>query len=380
MNKKKIKDSKERTPKLSQEREMAEKVKKGKAEETKPEKKRRRKWKTILLSVVCVFLTLILLGVIFVAIVLDRMLGKVDRVTGTEETLSSSELHELLNPTVTRPPEYTGPAWNSDEITMPTEPAEIIDTNNKINILLIGQDRRGKSGRSLSDAMILCTINKETKTLTMTSFLRDTYVQIPGHRQNKLNIAYPVGGMELLDATLELNFGVVVDGNVEVDFTQFATIIDLFGGVDINLTSAEASHLNNNYYGWWLKEGVNHLDGKQALAYSRIRYIGTDFGRTNRQRIVLTALLEQFRNASVDQLISAISGVLDLVTTDMTDQQIIGYAMELAPILKDLKIVSQSIPVKDTYYFGDVSDRNIVDCIFIDFEANRKVLKDTIGD
>ncbi len=341
--------------------------------------KKKGRLKTVLLSVLCVILTLVLLAVVFAAVVLDRMLGKIDRVTGTQPTLSSSELHELLNPTETRPPEYTGPAYESDEITMPTEPAEIIDTNNKINILLIGQDRRGKTGRSLSDAMILCTINKETKTLTMTSFLRDTYVQIPGHSQNKLNIAYPVGGMELLDATLELNFGVVVDGNVEVDFTQFATIIDSFGGVDIELTGAEAAHMNSEN-GWWLKAGVNHLDGKQALAYSRIRYIGTDFGRTNRQRIVLTALIDQFRNSSVDQLVSAISSVLDLVTTDMTDQEIIAYAIELAPMLKDLKIVSQSIPVADSYYFGDVSDRNIVDCIFIDFETNRKVLQDTLGD
>ena len=336
-------------------------------------------WKTVVLSILCVVLSVVLLAVVASAILLDRMLGKIDRVTGTEQTLSSSELHELLNPTETRGEDYTGPAYKDDEITMPTEPAEIIEKENKINILLIGQDRRGSSGRSLSDAMILCTIDKKAKTLTMTSFLRDTYVQIPGHQPNKLNIAYPVGGMELLDATLELNFGIVVDGNVEVDFTQFSRIIDILGGVDIDLTSAEVEILRYDY-GFLLHPGINHLNGEEALGYSRIRRIGSDFGRTNRQRIVLTAVLEKFRNASTTQVMNTISEILELITTDMSDQEIISYALELAPLLQDIRIISQSIPVADSYTFGDVSNRNIVDCIFIDFEINRKVLQETIGD
>jgi len=262
---------------------------------------------------------------------------------------------------------------------MPTAPAEIIETEQTINILLIGQDRRGTSGRSLSDAMILCTINMEKKTITMTSFLRDIYVMIPGHNYYKLNVAYPVGGMSLLDQTLEQNFGVVVDGNIEVDFAQFANIIDKLGGVDLELTAAEAAHLNREY-GYALHPGANHMNGEQALGYSRIRRIGTDFGRTNRQRIVLTALLNKFSQASTSQLLDAVSEILDLITTDMTDQEILQYAWDVAPMLKDLTIVSQSIPVEGSYSFGDVYDRNIGNCIFIDFEKNLQVLKDTIGD
>jgi anionic cell wall polymer biosynthesis LytR-Cps2A-Psr (LCP) family protein len=185
--------------------------------------------------------------------------------------------------------------------------------------------------------------------------------------------------MELLDQTLELNFGVVVDGNVEVDFTQFAKIVDLLGGIDIELTSAEVANLYNDY-GFSLHAGVNHLNGEQALAYARIRYIGLDFGRANRQRTVLTALVNQFRNASLTQLTNTLTGVLGMITTDMTDADILKYAAELAPILKDLQIISQTIPVEGSYYFGDVTDRNIVDCIFIDFEVNRKVLAETLGE
>jgi anionic cell wall polymer biosynthesis LytR-Cps2A-Psr (LCP) family protein len=163
-----------------------------------------------------------------------------------------------------------------------------------------------------------------------------------------------------------------------VDFTQFAKIVDLLGGIDIELTSAEVANLYNDY-GFSLHAGVNHLNGEQALGYSRIRHIGTDFGRTNRQRIVLMTLFEKFRESSTTQLISVLSEVLELITTDMTDQEILSYAMELAPMLREFEIVSQSIPVEGSYTFGDVSNRNIVDCIFIDFEINRKILQETLA-
>lgn len=341
--------------------------------------RRKISWKSIVLIIICVLLVLVLLVATAAAVILDRFLGKIDRVTGTEPTLSPEKLNALLNPTETRgESEDNGSAFHSDDITMPTEPAQIIESENTINILLIGQDRRGTSGRSLSDAMILCTFNRETKTLTMTSFLRDTYVQIPGCGNNKLNVAYPVGGMDLLDSTLELNFGVTIDGNVEVDFSQFARIVDMLGGVDIELTPDEVDNLYHDY-GFVLQSGVNHLNGEEALGYARIRRLGMDFGRTNRQRVVLMKLLEKFREVPASQALDTISEILSTVTTDMTDQQILSYAMELLPVLQDVQIVSQSIPVDGSYTFGHVTDRNIYDCIFIDFEINCQVLKDTLG-
>lgn len=340
---------------------------------------KRTSWKKIALSVLCVILSIILIFLIAVAVFMDRVLSMIRREDPIQSTLSSDELAELLKPDVTRGEDFTGPTFDYAEITMPPEASEIIESSHTINILLIGQDRRTNSGRSLSDSMILCTINKQKKTLTMTSFLRDTYVQIPGYGNNKLNVPYPIGGMALLDKTLQVNFGVHVDGNVEVDFSQFSKIVDYLGGVDIELTYNEAVHLNEGY-GFALRQGMNHLNGEQALAYSRIRYIGTDFGRANRQRTVLTALLNQFRNASLAQLTETLTGILGLITTDMSDAQILKYATELAPLLKDLKIVSQTIPVEGSYHFGDVSDYNIVDCIFIDFEVNRKLLADTLGE
>ena len=340
--------------------------------------KRKTSWKKIALGFVCVVLSLTLVALIFVAVFMDRLFGSIQREPEVQATISSSELEELLKPEVTRGEDYTGPAYHEDEITMPTE-AEVIESEKIVNILILGQDRRGGTRNSLTDVMMLCTINKETKTLTMTSFLRDMYLQIPGHyRNDKLNVAYAVGGFDMINAALAVNFGVKVDGNIEVDFKQFSKIIDLLGGVDIELTGAEAAYMRNEH-GHQVTSGMNHLNGESALLYSRIRYIDSDFYRTNRQRNVVTAILKQFKNASLTQITDTLTAALEMITTNMTDAEIMKYAVELAPLLKDLNIVSQHIPMDGTYYYGDVKNQNIVDCIFIsDFETNRQMIADVL--
>lgn len=145
------------------------------------------------------------------------------------------------------------------------------------------------------------------------------------------------------------------------------------GGVDISLTSAEAAYLNNQ--GFSFKEGANHMDGEAALAYSRIRYIGTDFGRTNRQRTVLTALVEQSRGLGLKQMQGLLEGILQLVTTDMSNTQIIKLALECFPMLTDLKIKAQYVPAEGTYQFANIRGMAV---IVADLEANRKLLAETI--
>lgn len=337
-------------------------------------------WKRAALIAVCVILSLILIVLIFAAVFMNRVLSSINRAPSEHETLSSSELEELVRPEQTRGEDFTGPTFDAEDITIPTQTVATIPEEHVVNILLLGQDRRGGTKNSMTDVMMLCTINKETKTLTMTSFLRDLYVKIPGHyRNDKMNVAYAVGGFQMIDDTLETNFGVKVDGNVEVDFSQFAKIIDSLGGVDIELTGAEASYM---YSEWGIsrRKGINRMDGHDALYYARIREIDSDFYRTNRQRNVVTAILNQFRNASVSQLTDTLTTVLGMITTDMTDAEIMKYALEFAPLLKDLEIVSQHIPTEGTYYYGDVKDQNIVDCIFIkDYDANLQLIADAIN-
>lgn len=307
-------------------------------------------WQRIVLIILCVVLALILMVMIVGTVYLNHLLGSINRTQGSSSTLSQEDASRLEQQQI----EEEGPldpgaeTMDDKSVTWPSNPHTLLGKDEEIvNILLIGQDRRPGEGRARSDSMILCTFNPSAGTLTMTSFMRDLYVQIPGYQDTRINAAYPLGGMELLDETLAVNFGVHVDANVEVDFSGFQSIIDALGGVDIYLSSAEANHLNNN--GWSLVEGMNHLTGEQALAYSRIRYLDSDFYRTQRQRNVIASLFEAYKGLSLDRMLSVLNSILPYVTTDMTDSQITGYLTQLFPMLANCTVTSQRIPMDDAY-------------------------------
>jgi LCP family protein required for cell wall assembly len=337
------------------------------------------------LNVLCVVLALILAVMVAATIYVESMFNRMG--TLDHETLSSSEAEELLNQTEeTLDPDFTAPTLNPDDVTIPTEPAEVIVTGeNIINIVLVGQDRREGQGRQRSDSMILCTINKEMKTITMTSFLRDIYVNIPGYYRQRLNVAYLLGGYKTLNATLEHNFGVSADHCIEVDFAGFENIINVLGGVDIDLTEAEAKYLNrrgnwdvqDGPVDWNLKAGVNTLTGAQALAYSRIRALDNDWGRTNRQRTVLTALLQKAKGMSLTQINDFANQVLPMIATDMSPSEITGYVMELFPLLGDLNIKTQTIPANGTWQYATINGDAV---ITVNFEKNQQILRELLGE
>ena len=224
-----------------------------------------------------------------------------------------------------------------------------------INILLIGQDRREGENRARSDAMILVTVNKDTKSIVLTSFLRDLYVAIPGYGNNRINASYTFGGMELLNQTLEQNFGIYVDGNVEVDFNQFSEIVDLIGGVEITLRSDEAQMINGDV-GGSLTEGDQRLNGAQALSYARIRKLDADgdFSRTQRQRTLINAIIRQMKDAGVVNLLKIVDDVLPMITTDMSNTQILGIGTAMIPVLTGAEITNQRIPADGTYSYAVV--------------------------
>ena len=227
--------------------------------------------------------------------------------------------------------------WNSDMF-------EAINNDGLLNILLIGQDRRPNEGRQRSDCMILCSLNPETKELSMISFLRDLYVQIPGHSDNRLNAAYVYGGFDLIKETLEHNFGVAVDGCLEVDFDSFEQIVDILGGVEIELTSAEAEIVGSG-----ATEGLCHLNGAQALTYTRIRKIDSDFQRTARQRTLLNAVFSKMKGCTVTELMTVVGEILPLMTTDMTDEELMSFAFNLASSLSELRIENYGVPSSGNY-------------------------------
>jgi LCP family protein required for cell wall assembly len=215
--------------------------------------------------------------------------------------------------------------------------------------------------------------------------MRDTYVKIPNHKDNRLNAAYAMGGMPLLVNTIECNFGIKITNSAKVDFSSFETIIDKIGGVEINITSDEAEYLNSTNYisdpsNRNLKEGKQTLNGNQALGYARVRYVRSengelnDFGRTNRQRTILDAIFNKYKSKSPVKILGLLEDILPLVTTDMTKKEIKSYAMTLFNNMPH-SLSTLRLPI-DKSYTG-VSIRNM-SVLTINWEQNQKVLTDFI--
>ncbi|MCR5417396.1 MAG: LCP family protein [Lachnospiraceae bacterium] len=257
-----------------------------------------------------------------------------------------------------------------------------------INVLLIGNDSRqnGEDGRS--DAMILVSVNQKEKTIHMTSFLRDMYVTIPGHGQNRLNAAYSYGGATLLCQTLKENFNIEVNRYAIVNFQAFAALVDAVGGVDIDITSEEVEWINaylNEYNMLEGREittdyldtslsGVVHLNGPQALAYCRNRYIGTDFGRTERQRKVLSAIMKKVPVAMATNSEALMDGIFPYLTTNLTQKEVSSLSLKAGGIA-GYENKSLMIPADGTWSNANIDGKAVLQ---VDFEANKKILKEEI--
>lgn len=265
------------------------------------------------------------------------------------------------------------PSYLSENSTQPVLPED----KTVLNILLIGQDTHVDDSPSRSDTMILCTFRPEDGTLILTSFLRDLYVKIPGYQNNRLNAAYAFGGAKLLRKTLEKNFAVPIDGTVEVNFSCFPDVIDLLGGVTLELRQDEANVINRAVPNSHLTEGLQLLTGQQALAYSRIRSLDADgdFSRTRRQRKVLLALMDGYRDAGLIRGLRIVKKVLPFVSTDMSQDTIVGYAARLVPVMADMKVSSQTIPAPGAYACRNIRGMAV---LVADMEAARKLLEETV--
>ncbi len=263
-----------------------------------------------------------------------------------------------------------------------------LDASYVTSILLIGTDARDASERGRSDSMILVSLNSRTKTMYLTSFMRDAYVEIPGHGKDKLNAAYSYGGAALLMDTLELNYGVSVDDCMNVSFSGFAGVIDAFGGVEITMSDAEAQALNeilisevNELMGDARDAdlldggGSYQLNGKQALSYSRIRYVGNaDFERTSRQREVMTQLFANLKTRMVTAVPELVSSALPHVGTNMSTGEM--YLLSLrAPFVLGYDIEQIQIPADGTWSGQNAGGQSV---LTVDFAENKKILQETV--
>ncbi len=284
---------------------------------------------------------------------------------------------------------------------------EIRDTSDVVNILLIGTDTRDgdldtsnldQNKVMRSDSMMLISLNTKTKKVVMCSLLRDLYVKIPGRGNDKLNASFFYGGTDLLKQTLKENLYIDVNYFMAVDFFSFIDIVDTIGGIDIKLTKDEIRVMNNSYlielnkinnepYGtdyidYSMAGQVVHLNGKQALAYSRNRYSynyndGTayDFGRTSRQRTVLNAILEKVKTKSILELSALFSKIMPYVTTNMPEDTLKDLIISNILNISQFEIVQTALPQEGTYKDLTINGAAVLSA---DFKKNNNYLSDLI--
>ena len=291
----------------------------------KPKKHRTAKRVAIVLS--CIVLVVIAAVGIYAGV----MLGRIDR-------------SDLVDPNsyVEQPSE--APAW------------EPISDENVTNIMLFGMDK-GDDGKShRSDTAILVSIDNKNKQLKMVSFLRDMYLEIPTVGKNKLNNAFSygsqgdkgvAGGAALTMQTIENHFRVEIDKYVAIDFEGFESLIDRLGGIDIDM-SQKAAEYENSIMGSNLKEGVNHLDGRLALYYARLREIDGDFQRTGRQRQVLQAIVTKLKGLNPVEMSSVAYDYLPLVKTNLSNSDLI-YLLGIAGPVSNYEMKTMQVPANGTF-------------------------------
>lgn len=264
--------------------------------------------------------------------------------------------------------------------------ADVMHDPDVMNVLLIGSDERGSVDTARSDAMIVLSVNENTKKIVMTSILRDSYVDIPGYGKQRINHSYQMGGPALLIQTIEQNFKIGIDYYASVDFFSFMDIIDCVDGVEITVTEEEVQWVNayvadlNSILGdpegdqYISGAGTLTMTGKQALAYSRIRYVGTDFARTERQRTVLNALIEKLKSANPIQLFRVVNTVLPDVDTDMDDHAMTMTLFKAVTYL-GYDVEQFRVPMDGTWWNEDADGQEVLG---MDFAANIAGLQNTI--
>lgn len=333
-------------------------------------------WKKITLIVLAVVLVLVAVTAAFGWNYFKGLIGLVNQAEGHDKDLTDEQLEAILGyvPEDEVPTDQTEPHGTTvpttepttETTTAPTEP-DYSKIGKIVNIMLVGQDFREGEESKLSDTMILCTLNRETKTLTMTSFQRDLYVQLPNYKgkicgMQRINVAYnlgwhwggDLGGMEMLDLLILNNFGVEVDYNFEIDFNAFVGVIDKLGGLPIELDEDEAKYLTEvPYCEGSFEAGENVLRSDAALTYVRMRKAtpsDSDINRTARQRKAITSIIKQCMSKSVTELNDLLKEILPMILTDMTEEEIMDLSMIAIGMLKDLKIESNQCPAPGTYW------------------------------
>ena len=341
----------------------------GHFEQPKQPKKRGRK---ILLVILAVILVLVIGAVAAGAIYYNRMMNKMNIIELPEDTYVYTEETELTEAPATE--EVTEASTEATEATTVETTRPPVSADDIINILVVGQSSRAGEESRMADTTMLVSVNTYDGTVTVFSVLRDSYVKLPDYKGHvcgraKFTVCYGLGynwggtagAMEMTNICMRDNFGVEVDYNVEIDFESFIRVVDLLGGIEIELTEAEANYLNEDdlYVKYDVQPGLQYLDGMAALSYARMRKAegdnDSDIKRSARQRLVIEKLLNKVRGLSLSELQSVADTLLPEITTTMTPGDVVNILTRVLPVFKDIHIVGETIPYGKTGW-GDIID------------------------
>ena len=209
---------------------------------------------------------------------------------------------------------------------------------------------------------MLCSLDRDSGSVKLVSFERSTAVPWPGHGDVMLTNSFTYGGAELTTDSVRNCFRVDIAGYVHMDFEAFQQAIDALGGVDIELTRAEADALTEDTYTQtWFSEGMNHLDGDGALRYCRLRRIDDNWQRVARQRSTVQAILSKTKGLTLAQLNTLAEKVLPLIDTDLSKRQLASL-MIAAPKFIGAEAAQMTIPNRDNIWMYNGADEGVTGC------------------
>ena len=354
-------------------------------QEKQPKKKRGGK---IVLIILAVILVIVGCAAAAGAVYYNRMMNKMNIIELPEDTYVYTEETQLTEATEEVTVATDAEEETTEATTVVTEPPKAT-AEDIINILVVGQSSRAGEESRMADTTMVVSVNTFDGTVTVFSVLRDSYVKLPDYKGHvcgraKFTVCYGLGyqwggiagAMEMTNICMRDNFGVEVDHNIEIDFESFTRVVDLLGGIEIELTEAEAKYLNNDdlYVRYDVQPGKQYLDGMAALSYARMRKAegdsDSDIKRSARQRLVIEKLFEKVRGLSLSELQSVADTLLPEITTTMTPGDVVSIMTRILPVLKDVKIVGATIPYDKTGWGEviDIYDDGIPDSV-IKFEA-----------
>ena len=245
------------------------------------------------------------------------------------------------------------------------------------NVLLVGVDGIDFDEKyQRSDSMIIATLDSNKEKVKLTSLYRDTLVYIPGYGEEKMNLAFSLGGPELVMETIKYNFDVNIEKYIMINFAGFEAIIDQIGGVEIDVKEYQLHELNK-YIGQATgggdcpveKAGLQILNGKQALSYARIRKgVGDDYERTERQREVLFKVAEKLQKTDVIKYFSIANKMLDYLRTNIEIMDGLNMAYTISKF-SNLETEQLSIPVHELCVDEEFNGNMALSCLLYTSDA-----------